>query len=251
MASVPLSITKVSLVTPMSGQEFTRSPDTSPRSFQPPYNHDSMRPIEPLDHSNESSRDYLKILSCKTTADAVLTWPIFGGSFSQDVLIGVFFNPEDSNDDSHRLGNSDTLQVSGGLLSLPDERIPILIERFLECVHTKNPILDVEPLLQHGRRAAENGLGWDAHSCLTLLACALGCVAYPFDPKKETSPEDSVEIEVSSVSSSLLFSRELQLAESCYVLACRRLGLLKHTVLGAQCHFFAGGKLIRCLVATE
>jgi hypothetical protein len=196
-----------------------------------------------LDPLNEGSRDYLKILSCKTTADATLTWPIFGGNFPQDTFIGVLFNPEEPNDIGSRSDNTDTLQVPGGLLSLPDERIPILIERFLECVHTKNPILDVESLLLHGRRAAENGLGWDAHSCLILLACALGCVAYPFDPKTDVGSEIFLETEDSSLPSSSLFSRELQLAESCYVLACRRLGLLKYTVLGAQCHFFAGGKM--------
>jgi hypothetical protein len=201
-----------------------------------------MRRIEALDPSNASSRDYLKILSCNTTADAALTWPIFGAKFPQDALIGIIFNPEESNEDTPSLGTKDTLQVPGGLLSLPDERIPLLIERFLECVHTKNPILDVESLLQHGRRAAENGLGWDAYSCLILLTCALACIAYPFDPKAEASHEASLETGVSISSSSAVFSQELQLAESCYVLACRRLGLLKHTLLGAQCHFFAGGQ---------
>lgn len=201
-----------------------------------------MRAIEPLDASNEGSKDYLKILSCKTTADVALTWPIFGGSFAQDALIGIIFNLEESSNESPSSNNSDTHQVRGGLQPLPDERIPILIERFLECVHTKNPILDVESLIHHGRRAAENGLGWDAQSCLILLTCALGCIAHPFDPKPEGSLESATESEISPESSSSFFARELQVAESCYVLACRRIGLLRHTVLGAQCHFFAGGK---------
>ena len=217
-------------------------PDISPRTLDSPGTHESFRPTQSSGASNEGSRDYLKIMSCKTTADAVLTWPIFGGSFPQDALIGIIFNPQDMDGNSSSSGSHDTHQVPGGLQSLPDERIPILVDRFLECVHTKNPILDVDSLLRHGRRAAENGLGWDAHSCLILLACALGCVAYPFDPQKGGSREGTAE-GGSGPSSSTLFSRELQLAESCYVLACRRLGILNHTVLGAQCHFFAGGKL--------
>jgi hypothetical protein len=214
-------------------------PDTSPRICHLSSARESSRSIQSSDVLNESSRDYLKILCCKTTADAALTWPIFGGNFPQDALVGIIFNADKLDDESTR----DTHQVPGGLQSLPDERIPILIERFLECVHTKNPILDVESLVHHGRRAAENGLGWDAHSCLILLSCALGCIAYPFEPETRGSYETLLEHEALSPSSSSLFSRELQLAESCYVLACRRLGILKHTVLGAQCHFFAGGKL--------
>ena len=227
--------------------EIHRSPDNSPRTFQTSCTYDSMGLAGPTDPSNEGFRDYLKILSCKTTADGALTWPIFGGKFTQDSLIRTIFNPDEPKDGALSSGSADALQVPGGLLSLPDERIPILIERFLDCVHTKNPILDVESLLQHGKKAAENGLGWDAHSCLILLACALGCIAYPFDLNSESAHRPSSEAEVLSLSSSssLFFARELKLAESCYVLACRRLGLLKYTVLGAQCHFFAGGELAR------
>lgn len=212
--------------------------------------HEPSTPILSSDALNEGSRDYLKILSCKTTADAALTWPIFGESFLQDALIGIIFNPQDSNDNSSSSDSHDTHQVPGGLQSLPDERIPILVERFLECVHTKNPILDVDSLLHHGRKAAENGLGWDAHSCLILLACALGCVACPFDSQTRTAFQSTAE-DTTGLSSSSMFSRELQLAESCYVLACRRLGILKHTVLGAQCHFFAGGKFQRFFKSEE
>lgn len=206
--------------------------------------HEPSASILSPDALKEGSRDYLKILSCKTTADAALTWPIFGGSFLQDALIGIIFNPQDSSDNSSSSASHDTQQVPGGLQSLPDERIPILIERFLECVHTKNPILDINSLLHHSRKAAENGLGWDAHSCLILLACALGCVACPFDSQTRGAFQSTVE-DTTRPSSSSLFSRGLQLAESCYVLACRRLGILKHTVLAAQCYFFAGGKFQR------
>jgi hypothetical protein len=129
---------------------------------------------------------------------------------------------------------------------LPDERIPTLIDRFLQNVHTKNPLLDVDALVRWGRAAAEHGLGWDAPSCLVLLACALGSCSYPFI---ESTAVDSIGGAVLSpgapripeTTSSVLYARELRQAESCFILACRRIGLLKYSVLGAQCHFYAGG----------
>jgi hypothetical protein len=36
---------------------------------------------------------------------------------------------------------------------------------------------------------------------------------------------------------------DLREGETFFVLACRRVGLLRHSVIGAQCHFFAGGMI--------
>lgn len=202
----------------------------------------------------EPSRDYLQIPPHRTTADTVLTWPIFEGRYEPNSLIEPLFTPSgasDGNSTVYAAGDEltarDLMVVPGGLLSLPDEKIPSLIDNFLQNVHTKNPILDVETLLRHGRKAAENGFGWDAPSCLVLLACALGSIARPFDqclPTAETMSRPSPpprRLSDEHVSSAAMFGKDLQQAESCYVLACRRIGLLKFTILGAQCHFFAGG----------
>ena len=221
----------------------------SPGTVHSPATHNTSASFGNLEVFNESSRDYLQIPACVTTADAALTWPVFEGQFSPDALVGIIFNPEDSPVESSRAFDprshhpdsvsDDTYQVPGGLQSLPDERIPLLIDKFLECVHTKNPILDVDALLRYGRKAAENGLSWDAPSCLVLIACALGSIAHPF----EFAATNTLEGRASpGLTSSSLFARELAQAESCYVLACRRLGLLKQTVLGAQCHFYTGGE---------
>lgn len=199
----------------------------------------------------EPSRDYLQIPPHRTTADTVLTWPIFGGRYEPNCLIEPLFN--------HNRGTScginasivpgdewiakDLMVVPGGLCSLPDEKIPSLIDTFLQNVHTKNPILDVEFLVRQGRKAAENGLGWDAPSCLVLLACALGAIARPFDQCLTSAETPARLLNYESFSSASVYSKDLQLAESCYILACRRIGLLKFTILGAQCHFFAGGVL--------
>lgn len=201
----------------------------------------------------QPSRDYLQIPAHRTTADAVLTWPIFGGRFEHNFLVEPLFDPnggvqvrQSGPVTSEDVIAKDLMVVPGGLFSVPDERIPALIDNFLQNVHTKNPILDVEFLVRQGRKAAGSGLGWDAPSCLVLLACALGSIARPFDQCLSTVETGGMPASASSLENEVFCSaaacaKDLQQAESCYVLACRRLGLLKFTILGAQCHFFAGG----------
>ena len=121
------------------------------------------------------------------------------------------------------------------LAPLEEERIPQLVDTFLQNVHTKNPVLDVETLVLKSREAATHSLGWDAWSCFLLLACAFGSIAKPFGAWEELSQD---EIYTKNPAT----TKELQQGENCFVLACRRLGLLKQTMLAAQCHFFAGGK---------
>lgn len=203
----------------------------------------------------ERSRDYLQIPPHKTSSDTVLTWPIFEQRYPANHLIQILFTPSISLGGPTTSANQDEsgeiYTVPGGLRPPEDERIPALIDSFLQNVHTKNPVLDVESLVRRGRQCAEQGLGWDAWSCLVLLACALGSIAKPFEiaspgmdrSGQNTQPESL--LVASATSSAQLFTKELQAGESCFVLACRRLGLLRHTVLGAQCHFFAGGKRTR------
>jgi hypothetical protein len=190
--------------------------------------------------TNAPSKDYLRVPTGSSSADTMLTWPVFNGRFLPLSLARSVFHVK-SNESSSKgpvVHGSDTIVVRNGLLPLADERIPSLIDRFLENVHTKNPILDTDALIQYGREAAGNGPGWDAPSCLVLLACALGAVSHPFNVAV-TDYVGGPELNSTSVST---FERELQQAESCYILACRRLGLLKQTVLGSQCYFFSGGK---------
>lgn len=187
---------------------------------------------------HEVSKDYLRIPTCSSTADSVLTWPIFQGRFPSDYLIEILLDPTSRQPDAGT--GADALVVPGGLEPLADERIPSLIDKFLENVHSKNPVLDVEALVHYGRRAAAGGLGWDAPSCLVLLACALGSIAVPFVVSEANQHE--IEMNAPGITSSSIFTKEIKQAESCYALACRRLGLLKHTILGAHCYFFSAGQ---------
>jgi hypothetical protein len=179
----------------------------------------------------EPSRDFSHIPPHRTTADTVLTWPIFGARFEHNHLIQpLLCHPEVSDPRTHStsVSEKDNYALSSSIGPLDDERIPALVDSFLLNVHTKNPVLDVETLILKSREASMSGLGYDAQSCIILLACALGCIAKPFQDDAD-SPRVAT-------------PKELQMGEQCFVLACRRLGLLKQTVLAAQCHFFAGGE---------
>lgn len=208
-------------------------------------NHDIQRNMS----SNEvtPSKDYLKVPGGRTGADNVLTWPIFQGAYPPEHLIEPLFNVGATTEAGNivRSSSNHYSVPQGTFQPLSDERIPGLIDRFLQNVHTKNPILDVESLVRYGRDAAENGLRWDAPSCLVLLACALGSVSYPFTVAADMPDfgPDGDRLGYSNTSTRS-FAGDLRLAESCFSLAGRRIGLLRYGLLGAQCHFFAGGKLI-------
>lgn len=168
----------------------------------------------------EPAKDFLQIPAQKTSADALLTWPILEGQFLPNALVEVLFTPERDEETS-----------SAGLDLHNGTRVVTLVEHFLQNVHTKNPILDVELLLSQTRRVALEGFGNDASSCLVLIACALGSIALPFE-STPTSHHQSDQRPPGAIEQSQAYFR----------LALLRLGLLRPTILGVQCYFYAGGK---------
>ena len=155
-------------------------------------------------------------------------------------LIGVHFERKQGIE-REDLDEADPVFIPpGGLLPPNEERIPLLVDKFLVNVHTKNPVLDVQRLVRQSRLVAVKGLTWDGWSCLVLMASALGTIAKPFAASATAvgSPEREYP---SFASGGPASSEELQQGESYFVLACRRLGCLKYSILTAQCYFFAGG----------
>lgn len=199
----------------------------------------SFHGISAFDQHLEPSRDFSHIPPHKTTADEVLTWPIFEAVFPPNYLIdahlgyrlstgGVFDDDVDA--------DSTILHISNNVAPLDEQRIPALVDRFLENVHTKNPILDVEALVRKSREFASRGIGWDSYSCLLLMACALGIVAKPFGSELQ-----ALDVSIDRARQIVAPSREKEQADYCFVQASRRLGGLRPSILAAQCNFFAGG----------
>ena len=179
----------------------------------------------------------------------MLCWEIFEQQYPLNSLIGhLFLSCENDPVESYTSPGDDVFTPLGTFKPPQEERIPTLIDSFLQNVHTKNPVLNVEVLVKEGRKAAQQSVRWDAWSCLVLLACALGSVAKPFDmagslpPLMRANDSGFDAITGTPVTSKHVFAGELQDGDSYFLLASRRLGTLKHTLLGAQCHFLAGGK---------
>lgn len=206
--------------------------------------HPSQSAAANANYAAEPSKDFLAIPAARTTCDKVLTWPVFESKYRENALIETLFVPAADVSATAR----DTFSVPDGILPPVEESIPLLVDRFLENVHTKNPVLDVEELVRQSRIVAVNGLGWDAWSCIVLLASALGTIAKPFEAAVNVAPRssDHASSETMWIADAPTTARELQQAESCFVLACRRLGTLKHsTLLGSHCYFFCGGLYIQ------
>ena len=200
----------------------------------------------------------MQIPSCKTSCDAVLEWEVFDGRYPASALVGALFLQESTAASSSpgtmpmpSSVDSANVPAAAVLQPLDDEQIPSLVDKFLQHVHTKNPVLDVELLVKHGRNCAKNGVGWDAMSCLVLLACALGSLGLPFGTSEAALQEAPRVIGDgllgvagdAAAEHARQWHKHLRQSESCFALACRRLGSLKHTLFGSQCYFFAGGKL--------
>ena len=216
-----------------AGADLNHDPPVNPKRPSQPSAIDAVEP----------SKDFLAIPAARTTADTVLTWPVYEGKYKPHALISVLFVPLESELTPDSSLGSDTFVVPGGMIPPQEESIPLLVDRFLENVHTKNPVLDVEQLVKHSRQVSNHGFGWDAWSCLVLLASALGTIAKPFESAVNIAPSPSIDgaTEITWTTDAPTTPRELQQAESLFVLACRRMGCLKHSMLGSHCYFFAGG----------
>lgn len=164
-------------------------------------------------------------------------------------LISVLFSRTEDGTANDMGPLTDHFTPTGGLMPANEEQIPALVDKFLENVHTKNPVLDVEQLVKQARTIAGRGLGWDGWSCLVLLASALGTIAKPFESAVtvSTSPGMGGMSGNRWITDAPTTPKELQQAESYFALASRRLGSLKHSILGAQCYFFAGVYLMYTL----
>ncbi|CAG9978427.1 unnamed protein product [Clonostachys byssicola] len=192
------------------------------------------------DQSENDDVEWLMNAQSAIALDAVLRWPIFQGRHPQDGLrsaLGSIVHDTASGSDSEEdvYGNDNRDQRHRPTrVSIREDAIPGLVEKFLLYVHIKNPVLDHDKLRKYAKTVREEGPGWDGKSCLVLMACALGCIAKPFD-----NQDDLVALAAGANSTSR-YPGQRELAEVYYKSACRRLGMLGISTLTSQCYFLAG-----------
>jgi hypothetical protein len=111
------------------------------------------------------SSDCLEVLAAFGSTDCILSWPIFGREWpeqllQQDVLTCTASSPNAIQD---QLGSQQRKKRG-----INDEDIPSLVEQFLRFVHSKNPILEARQLREAARKVTEHGLSWDSSSCIVV-----------------------------------------------------------------------------------
>ncbi|KAL4957713.1 hypothetical protein BDW69DRAFT_8179 [Aspergillus filifer] len=161
-------------------------------------------------------------LQAQSASSHVLQWPLLRDLCGPSEVDMLFFNPVPSDDASERPWSSNGREIR-------EEDVFVLIESFLENVHTKNPILDPSELRNFSRCVGENGFQWDAQSCLVIITCALGTVSRPFSYKV-----------VGSSNRARKDGYDCATAEAYYTAARKRIGLLDPSIIAVQCAFLIG-----------
>ncbi|KAH7166574.1 hypothetical protein EDB81DRAFT_782450 [Dactylonectria macrodidyma] len=106
------------------------------------------------------------------------------------------------------------------------------VDAFIKYIHAKQPLIDPSLLYNQIAVVEEEGLGWDAATCLLLIACALGGICTPYDHSRlEDYSKPSIDAE------QYLRSREY------FDAGRKRLGLVMGhaSITGAQCFFLTAG----------
>ena len=124
-----------------------------------------------------SPSDCLEVPTAFGSAEAILTWPVFHGRWprnflSQEILIGSLPSGSGAQGDHH---HRNSLKRGGKRASqgINEENVPGLVDRFLQLVHSKNPVFHTRQIREAARRVAEDGVGWDASSCIVVRSSSL------------------------------------------------------------------------------
>lgn len=118
------------------------------------------------DTIDSCSSDCLEVLTAFASAECILSWPIFGGKWprnllSQEILIGDLVSMQSSHENSPQ-------RIKRSRQGINEENVPILVERFLKLVHSKNPVFHTRQIQEAARKIAEDGISWDASSCVVV-----------------------------------------------------------------------------------
>ncbi|KAL7910472.1 hypothetical protein GGI35DRAFT_367877 [Trichoderma velutinum] len=194
------------------------------------------------------SKNVLSLARIRT--DTLLSWPVFRGALSS--LTPVDFIDQNNNHcvtylsdcltrpaASHSISMSSTVEPDCPMLSTSRIDVEPLISRFFQEVHTKNPILDLDAVIAYTSAFYEQGVVWDAPTCLILLICALGSLASTWE-----YGDALLEIDKESHASGFPSNRskDIQQAKVYFFAAEHRLGCAigQPGVLPIQCLCLAG-----------
>lgn len=136
---------------------------------------DGSHPIQPLLHDGghvqeavapgNSTDDEAWIPAARTTVENVLSWPVFGDCSRNDDMLDAIYGAE--------CGVTPVAIPAARSAGFVDKDIQRLVQRFVEFVHVKNPVVDVETLWSYANQVVEDGIDWTPPSCLVVSTVML------------------------------------------------------------------------------
>ncbi|KXH29217.1 hypothetical protein CSIM01_00945 [Colletotrichum simmondsii] len=185
-------------------------------------------------HREEATRTLYSALRC----ESMLRWPVFEGIVPEDdARIESFileFGTDMADNGLDQPSNSSMVNGSG----IQEDAFVPLCRKFLTHVHPRNPILESNELIAYAKQATEHGIGWDAPSCLVLLACALASLTTPWIPPREIASMTQINV-LETPLPPILEPQDCGIAEAYYLAASKRIGLLGPSIIDIQCLFLA------------
>lgn len=152
------------------GPAYPRNPSLARSSSADAVPHDYAAPAEEL-NDEQGMFDQLRIPTSQTTPDAILSWPIFDHRWPASFNTDPVFEAELS--DGANAQPSTRTNVSFQACGINEEMIPNLVQNFLHYVHIKNPVVDADSIVWSARTVSEEGIKWDATSCLVVSCLRL------------------------------------------------------------------------------
>ena len=143
--------------------------------------------LEPTRHSSsaESADKHALPQYFHGSSEDILDWPVFQSRHNREQIERLIFDPalhsdHDYSSPSNRSrfsapspaeAREEPRRRMSSTRGIREEDVSELVERFLNNVHTKNPILDSNALRGIVKSIAGDGFGWDARTCLVVSTC--------------------------------------------------------------------------------
>ncbi|KAF5024666.1 hypothetical protein F66182_3288 [Fusarium sp. NRRL 66182] len=151
--------------------------------------------------------------------ESLLLWSVFSGDMTAHATL-QHDPPQPS--PSYSPGSTSLSDI----VDLDAQGVKVLLDSFFAYVHCKNPILQEASTRRLVTNVVLEGIDWSPNSCLSLIICALGKIATPFEAAFQLKQNTTPYLE----------------AQALFHAAQKRIGNLmaRADIIGAQCFFLSG-----------
>ena len=225
----------------------TARPDTSAHGVSRHVNVSSAQLVplhDVLIGSEASQSSHSANRASSAATDTILKWPVFDGLLStaprsryvdQNGLgMASYMNDLDIPDAGAAQSSPGSFRSPQAAFNISTEQrdIESLVDQFFWLVNIKNPILSRRVATHYCQTYCERGPQFDLETCLVLLMCSLGAIAFDFNPDQT----------ISGAAQTPQRLETLQWGHAYYTAAEKRIGmaLSSSSTLAIQCLCLAG-----------